>query len=197
MLAEAWSARRDGGHRGRARGVQVPLRAGGRQLPPKGTLPARARPGLAFSRAAPAARPSALPAAASEVPFLRSAPLCPRGGPHPAAGFASGMCRARAGVDFLEGSPSRMRERLGAWHHVHNCRSWRERRGEPRLWSPIEVAQSLSMSPVNTSFTESKLVGAVDAAILVYSALSFYHFTPFSFVNSCGWGFGRLHALVL
>ena len=40
------------------------------------------------------------------------------------------------------------------------------------------------MSPVNTSFTESELVGAVDAAILVYFALSFCHFTPFSFVNS-------------
>lgn len=67
-----------------------------------------------------------------------------------------------------------------------SCRSWRERRGEPRFWSPFEVAQGLSMSPVNTSFTEKKLVGAVDAAILVYPALSFYHFAPFSFISSCG-----------
>ena len=186
MLAEAWSARRDGGHRGRARGVQVPLRAGGRQLPSKGILPARSWPGLASSRAAPVARPSAPQAASSEVPLLGSAPCCPRGGPHPAAGFASGMCRARAGVDFLKGSPSRMRERLGAWHHVHILPQLEGETRGAQVLDPVEVAQGFSMSPVNTSFTESKLVGAVDAAILVYSALSFYHVTPFSFINSCG-----------
>lgn len=84
VLAEAWQARRNGGHRGRARGVQVPLRAGGRQLPPKGIRPAPSRPGLAFSRAVPVAQRYALRAAgARSSPHLHSAPLCPLGGPHP------------------------------------------------------------------------------------------------------------------
>ena len=39
VLVEVWLARRNGGHRGRARGVQAPLRAGGHQLPPKVSEP--------------------------------------------------------------------------------------------------------------------------------------------------------------
>lgn len=83
------------------------------------------RPGLAFSGAAPVGPVSARRApAARRSRLLPPAPLRPRGSPHtpsapPATGFASGMCQARAAVDFLEGAPSRMKESLRAWHHVH------------------------------------------------------------------------------
>lgn len=74
---KAWRARGDGGHGRRAPGVQVPLRAGGRQLPPKGTSPALARPRLGFSALSLLGQLSALQALAAYTSPLSFPPLSP------------------------------------------------------------------------------------------------------------------------
>lgn len=93
------------------RKVFAPLRLGrGSHSPALPRWPSGMRSG---QRAPAAPLTSTLhPSARSEVHTHGRSPL-------PTAGFASGMCWARAGVDFLESSPTRMRERLRARQHVH------------------------------------------------------------------------------
>lgn len=157
----------DGGHGGRTPGVQVPLRASGRQLPPQGTQPARAA--LAFPRGRPDPRPSR---PRSGAPVACPCPFpCPRGSPlsRPSCGFCLGMCGVGVEVDFLEGSPPipGMKGRLRERQHVHTLLHTRR---ECKFWSLVEVTHDLPIFLVHHP-PPPKPVGVVEEITLVYSAL--------------------------